>query len=56
MLSAAKVGFFEAEVKWIALISRSKYAFLGLSQVSDAKKGGNTLYDAAPCCFIQDSP
>ena len=36
MLSAAKVGVYEAQVKRIGLISCPKQVFLGLSQVSDA--------------------
>ena len=36
MLSAAKVGFSDVQVKRLAPISRPKQAFLGISQVSDA--------------------
>ena len=56
MLSAAKVGVYEAQVKRIGLISCPKQVFLGLSQVSDLKKGATPAVDAAPCCFIQDNP
>ena len=36
MLSAAKVGFSDVQVKRIGLISCPKQVFLGISQVSDA--------------------
>ena len=49
MLSAAKVGVYEAQVKRIGLISCPKQVFLGLSQVSDAKKRSNTRYG---CCSL----
>ena len=49
MLSAAKVGFSDVQVKRIGLISCMKQAFLGLCQVSDAKKRSRSTKSRFAC-------
>ena len=48
MLSAAKVGVYEAQVKRIGLISCPKQVFLGLSQFSDDKKRSRSTLGRLP--------